>query len=302
MKAFAKRIIKGARNKLIKQEPLTAFGEKIQQRNRRLWTEPHAGFHSGATCKSELLMRTDPLDAWHCCPLWQRKLSNKWNSREFVSKFGVRVPDLYWHGRNIQELDFQNLPSHYVIRSAIGHSGKNIFVMAEGVNLLDKKEYTEAELRKALSRIIDDNPSTLLLVEEFLKTESGEYQLPVEYKIHTFNDRIAGIYVVRRETLKQAKHRFYTADWEPFSELMIRIHPLDELMSPPNCLEEMLTYARTLGKAYNAFVRIDFYATDKGCVFGEFTPTPTLGMAYTPYASQYFMKLWQETYPDPEHI
>lgn len=302
MNAFIKKIIRGTRNKLVKQKPLTAFGEKIQQRNYRLWTEPHLGRHDGDTCRNELLMRTDSLEAWHCCPLWQRKLSNKWNSREFASKLGIRVPDLYWHGRDLRELDFRNLPSHYVVRSAIGHSSKGVFVMAEGVNLLDTKAYSEAELKKVLARVVEENPATLLLVEEFVKTESGQYQLPVEYKVHTFNDHIAGIYVVRRKTVKQAKHRFYTAEWKPFSEVMMRTHPLDDLTNPPKCLEEMLAFARTLGKAYGAFVRIDFYATDKGCVFSEFTPTPTLGRGYTPYASQYFLKLWQETYPDLEHI
>jgi hypothetical protein len=51
-------------------------------------------------------------------------------------------------------------------------------------------------------------------------------------------------------------------------------YPLGEVQRPPKCLSEMIEYARRLSKAYEIFCRIDFYATDKGAVFGEFTPTP----------------------------
>nr|MDQ3398613.1 hypothetical protein [Deinococcota bacterium] len=145
-------------------------------------------------------------------------------------------------------------------------------------------------------------PLTYVLVEEFVRTESSEYRLPNEYKVHIFNENIATIQVIRRKRRKEAIHRFYTEAWEPFDDVMNSGYPLDVFLEPPQCLDEMLRAAKTLGKAYNAFVRIDFYATDRGCVFGEFTPTPNRGVAYTDYASDYFEKLWRETYPDPNHI
>ena len=42
------------------------------------------------------------------------------------------------------------------------------------------------------------------------------------------------------------------------------------------------------------FVRIDFYATDKGAVFGEFTPTPFRGLFFTPHADKLFIPLWDQ--------
>ena len=43
-----------------------------------------------------------------------------------------------------------------------------------------------------------------------------------------------------------------------------------DLPPRPKCWDEMVQQARTLGDAVGAFSRIDFYATTKGPVFGEF--------------------------------
>ena len=40
---------------------------------------------------------------------------------------------------------------------------------------------------------------------------------------------------------------------------------------------------KKLGKELNCFMRIDMYATNKGPVFGELTPTPEGGIGYTDF-------------------
>ena len=62
---------------------------------------------------------------------------------------------------------------------------------------------------------------------------------------------------------------------------------------PPRCADEMCAAARRLGAAYGTFVRIDLYAGSRGCVFGEFTPTPRLGRGYTDDAEEYLGDCWQ---------
>ena len=37
-----------------------------------------------------------------------------------------------------------------------------------------------------------------VLVEEFIKTETGEYELPIEYKCHVFGETVGAIEVIRR--------------------------------------------------------------------------------------------------------
>lgn len=63
---------------------------------------------------------------------------------------------------------------------------------------------------------------------------------------------------------------------------------------PPVCLPEIIEQAITLSKTYELFVRIDFYATDNGAVFGEFTPTPGLGYGFTPFADKLLTSYWDK--------
>ena len=50
-------------------------------------------------------------------------------------------------------------------------------------------------------------------------------------------------------------------------------------------------------QSYKIFIRIDFYATDKGAVFGEVTPTPSLGIGFTPFANKLLTKYWDKFCP-----
>ena len=55
----------------------------------------------------------------------------------------------------------------------------------------------------------------------------------------------------------------------------------------------MIFFAKKIGKAYDHYIRLDFFQTDKGPVFCEFTPTPCLGLHVTETGNQYLMKYWK---------
>jgi hypothetical protein len=275
------------------------FSERIQKRYRLFWRKRRFTRHGPERCRDTLLRCDDPPEAWHCCRYWQRKLSNKWNSREFARRHGVAVPELYWHGRSLEELCFDALPDCYVIRPTTGHSARNVFAMAEGVNLLDGKPWSEDRLREALRALLAEpwNARLQLLVEEFVGADDGERKLPTEFKLHTFGDRVAAIGVVERGP-DGARGGYYTADWTPLPEPLVPSRGAIPPQPPPDCLGSMLEAARTLGRAYGSYVRVDLYATPRGCVFGEFAPTPRLGRGFTAHAERYFEDLWRETMPD----
>ena len=67
---------------------------------------------------------------------------------------------------------------------------------------------------------------------------------------------------------------------------------------PPLCLSEMVACVRRLGAAYETYVRVDMYASDRGCVFGEFSSTPAEGRNFTPFGNRYLGELWERTFPD----
>jgi hypothetical protein len=281
------------------------FSERIRVRQGLWWAKPNKWLnresyrHPFHRFKETHLLRSkdDPEHKWRCCGLWQRALNNKWNAREFAQRYGYRVPALYWYGRRAGALPLDSLPTHFVIRPAWGTARKGVYVLAHDRDLLHDRAYSKDELRAQVRRDHGRISRFPILVEEFVKTETGDYALPTEYKCHTFGATVGAIQVVQRAG-RQARHRFYTASWDPFEDQMSTHNPPADHTDPPRCLEEILACARTLGVAYGTFVRIDCYATNGGCVFGEFSSTPANGLDFTAFADAYFGELWDATFPD----
>ena len=291
------------RNGFSKGTILVLFSERIIKRWRHWWAPPQS---FGVSACKERIHRlkeryavrngNDAESDWQCCEFWQRTLIYKWNAREFAQKHGCRVPSLYWFGRKLSTLPFESLPDCYVVKPNLGFSRNHVYVMARGTDLLRNESYTNAQLTETLREVTRGILGVPVLVEEFVKDEQGEHKLPTEYKCHLFGEKIAAIQVIQRMDNVRAKHRYYTENWEMFEDPMSTILPLDDIRRPPRCLDEMRASARTLGKAYGTYVRADFYASEAGCVFGEFSSTPSLGETFTPYANHYFGALWQETF------
>lgn len=268
--------------------PKTDFSKRIKSRHRVFWQPPDAEL-----IRNTPMSATDPIEKWRDVTYWQRKLSNKHNSREFAKMHGCKVPDLYWKGRNIDELPFDELPQNYVIRPTIGHSCNSVFVMKDGLNLFDKKSYTTSEIQACLRTNLNNNVQLEFLVEEFLVNEDGKYDILTDYKFYAFNGNIAAILVINRLSPKTGFQTAYTERWMPTSEL-VTSYPKGELQNPPACFKEMVEGVKKLSKAYEIFVRVDYYATNKGAVFGEFSPTPSLGNNSTPFARKLFKSFWAE--------
>jgi hypothetical protein len=282
------------------------FSRRLQTRARIWWGKPNkwrnreSYSHLLHRIAENHLLRSkdDPDDRWHCCDLWQRTLSNKWNAREFVQRYGCRVPALYWYGWRVGRLPAARLPEHFVIRPVFGEMCRGVYVFAGAQELLRQRSYTTAEWRAQLRRDRGRISRFPTLVEEFVKSEAGEYRLPVNFKFHTFGETIGMIQVVQRTNIDEAVHAFYSPSWERVDDQFnVRCTPGPDV-DPPRCLDELLACARRLGVAYGTYVRVDLYATERGCVFGEFSTTPDAGKGFTPFIEQYFEELWRATFPD----
>lgn len=233
------------------------------------------------------------MEKWKEGNNWQRKLSNKYNSREFAKKHNCKVPELYWKGSDYNTIDFNDLPAHYVIRPVTGHSCGLVFLMNNSNNLMDGKDYLPGEIKKALSAPLQENKNAVFLLEEFLKTEQGEYKIPDDYKFYMFNGNVGCIQIINRLSGTDGYTSWYNKDWKPLPNFTAN-YPDGKEQAPPACLLEMTAAAERLSKAYQIFCRIDFYATDKGAVFGEFTPTPALGKGFTPAGDKLLTAYWDK--------
>jgi hypothetical protein len=267
------------------------FPDRIRNRNRVFWSAPDA-----KQIKITKNTKADPLSKWQDAPNWQRKLSNKGNSREFAELFGARLPALYWKGSDVDQLDFATLPNHYVIRPTIGFGSNQVFIMNNGTNLFDCRRYEPEEIRTILKNMISNREGLEVLVEEFLQNEKGEYGIQTDYKFYCYKGEIACCWVINRESPKSGNGSYYDLNWNKIKMVNTTYpHKFDPIK--PKCYEEMIEQARKLSIPYDIFVRIDFYATPKGAVFGEFTPTPCMGKMYTSFGKKLLLDYWDKYCP-----
>ena len=136
-----------------------------------------------------------------------------------------------------------------------------------------------------------------VLAEEFVGDAHPDARLPLELKLHMFNQHIGAIHLIERSSAKgQTRGRFYSASWEPFHDPMNRLYPLADGIPAPRWLPELLQAGKRLGQAYGTYVRVDFLVAGDGVVFGEFATTPVGG--WTAFADEHLGRLWQETLPE----
>ena len=274
------------------------------ERRHALWfrTE-HKNIHSRAECQQPM-SEDCTLDDFKCCPFWQRKLSNKWNARLLAQKLGIPVPDLYWYGtaEQIDQIPFDKLPSHYVIKPTSAWSCLGVFVMKNGVNLFDQKSYTPETLQVALKKIAKQFPKSRFMIEQMVQNEHGEYGVPIDFKCHLFGKQLESILAIRRKDGHSGWAAFYDHEWNHKGgaspdEPTLHIAPYKaEKLPAPKCLKEMVKYAEKLGKFYGSFVRMDFFATPLGAVFCEVTPFPNAGGNFNAY-SEKWLPVWKKLDP-----
>lgn len=264
------------------------FSYHLKHRHKLFWSDPNA-----ETVRNTIMSAWDPIEKWRDVENWQRKLSNKYNSREFAKKYNCKVPQLYWRGRDVNDIDFESFPLNYVIRPTVGHSLCSVFLMQGVTNLLDSKIYLRDDIKKLLSKALSDNENLEFLIEEFVRTEEHEYRIPDDYKFYVFNGQIGCIQVINRVNGKKGYTSWYDREWNLLPNLTTN-YPDGDPQAKPACFFNMMELAKKLSEVYGIFVRVDFYATDEGAVFGELTPTPARGIGFTLWAEKLLGRYWEK--------
>jgi len=285
LEAFAKKS-KRFISKLVKSNG--TFAARIQKRHQEFWKVPDA-----EKIRNTIMEAHDPIEKWKDIKNWQRKLSNKYNAREFAKKHNCTVAELYWKGRDYNTINFNDLPENYVIRPTTGHSCGLVFLMKNSQNLLDGKTYSHEEIRKILAAALLENENLAFLIQEFVKTEDGLHNIPDDFKFYMYEGEVCCIQVINRLNRSEGFTSWYDENWHFISNLTIN-YPEGKEQNAPKYLTEMIAAAKRLSTAYEIFCRIDFYATDKGAVFGEFTPTPALGKGFTPAGDKLLASYWDK--------
>lgn len=252
------------------------FSEHIVSRNQRWWME------GGPTP-------------------WQGELSEKTAGRLWAEKQGLQVPKLIWSGKELSDIPkLSELPNKVVIKPSKGFSSNNVLCLIDRKNILDDSIWDDEKIQsefssdKFLGRV-----QPKWIVEEFLQPESFREDeiIPRDWKFYCFGDKIALIHAVLRKSeadVHQNIHHYFSGDLRQIQRRVSSPKPVPkEPLYFPECWDEMVSQVKALGKELGCFMRIDMYATNRGPVFGEFTPTPQGGIGYTEWADKYLATFWK---------
>lgn len=206
--------------------------------------------------------------------------ADKFKVRRLVEeKIGTKYLNICYRSYlDASEIDFESLPSSFVIKTTHG-SGMNIFV-TDKVNL--NKKNVIMQINKWLTT---DYSSTgrewiyqaiqpRIIIERLLKDGRGD--LPKDFKVFCFSG-IPKYIQVDVDRFSNHTRAFYDIDWvrQPFT---ILFENFQGDIPRPDSLTEMLECARVLAKGI-PFVRVDFYLLDR-VYFGEMTFYPENGAGF----------------------
>jgi hypothetical protein len=272
--------------------PGSSFADRLRRRELEWWGHRHP-IHRLRERQARR-SRDDPEAVWRCCAAWPRTVVDKWNGREFAARHGCRLPELHWAGSSPPDSVIASLPSDYVVRPLAGHSRRGVLVVADGWELIGDQALPREQLRNRLPRSPRLRRPAPMLIEERVRHEDSARRLPNEYKCHAFGETVCAINVVTRHGPGDATNRFFTSDWQAFDDPMAVELPMGPVVEQPSFLAELLERTIPMGRALRTYMRIDFFATERGLVFNEFSSVPGGVDGWTPFCNAYFGALWDE--------
>jgi hypothetical protein len=245
---------------------------------------------------------------------WYVFLNNKILGAEFALKFNCKIPKIYWKGsiNEFKELDLNEVPNAFVLKPSQLHSSRGVYLMVNGKDLFTKqklnnqclKENFLEDLSIGKEQLITSNnkkpfkspkigDEKEIIIEELIKDNIGEYGILQDYKFYMFNGVILFIEVINRVKGSYTSF-FYDENWNQIKEKILVNHQIEESRKPLQYLEEMKTQAIELSKVYDIFVRIDFFESKSGAIYGKFTPFPRLGKGFTDYGVKQIIQNWDK--------
>lgn len=203
----------------------------------------------------------------------------------YVDKIGVRnyiqdwglgnyLPKLYGVWDSFDEIDFNNLPNQFALKTNHG-CGNHVIVFDKEKLNIDLAKRTIGDALKFRGNKLESQYSLIrprIYAEELICEKIGE--LPEDYKFHTCNHIIKGVLVVAERTDDYHRVVFYDRFWTKMN--IIKANATNKQVEKPAKFEEMLNIAQIIANKFYQ-VRVDLYYVHDKIYIGELTFTPQGG-------------------------
>ncbi len=205
------------------------------------------------------------------------KLVDKYEVRPYLAERGFEdiLVRLYGIYDSVDQIDFESLPSSYVIKSTDGGGGNEVILVkdSKSVNICDLESTMKSWLVMNKSRL---NPGrewaytgigdTRIIIEEFIHAEEL-----IDYKFFCFDGVVKYLYVIDGRNLgENCRLGVYTPAFDKLPVYRADEKHQTTALAKPKNYDRMLEIAEQLSKGF-PHVRIDMYNVEGKIYFGEFT-------------------------------
>lgn len=175
--------------------------------------------------------------------------------------------------QNFDEINFEELPSSFVIKCTHFGGNKGVVVVP------DKSKINIKKIRKEINVVMKKNlfysgrewpyknVKPRIIVEKYVSDKSGILN---DFKLQTFNGKVAYSFVCTNRALGNVKYTFFDKNKKFIPVMQCGAKNDLENAKLPNNYEKFVELAERLAKNLPE-VRVDFYDVDGKIYFGELT-------------------------------
>ena len=220
-----------------------------------------------------------------------RSCVDKFEVREYIKSKGLESILIKNYGvyNSIDEINFDDLPNEFVVKSTDGSGGINVAICNDKSSFDAEKNADAFNVGYKLTKIHPGREWAYvglkhkIIVEELLVNEKHPEAGVDDYKIFCFNGEPRCI-VVDTDRYILHKRNFYDEVWNNLN-VTSDAPACDREIQKPENFDEMMQVAKILSKDF-PFVRVDLYNVSGKIYFGELTFYPWSG--YVPFTPDEF--------------
>jgi len=202
------------------------------------------------------------------------KIVDKYEVKNIISK---KIGDKYiiptlgvWNSP--EEIDFDSLPSQFVLKTTFGGGGDGIVICR------DKSKLSIDETIKKLKKSFNTDPyirarewpyknvPRRIIAEQYMEDDSGELR---DYKFYCFNGE-PKVMLVASNRFTNHNFNYFDMDFNVLPITSAMGAQSDVKMARPEGFDEMKEVAKKLSRDF-AHVRVDLYSSGGNVLFGELT-------------------------------
>ncbi|MGB8452075.1 MAG: ATP-grasp fold amidoligase family protein [Anaerocolumna sp.] len=214
------------------------------------------------------------------------KCCDKYTVREYVESkgCGAILNVLIWEGFNPGDIPFDSLPERFVIKVTHGSTFNIICTDKSKLNQQDViancKKWLKVKFLPCYGEWFYGIEKPRIIIEGYL--DNGNDGLR-DYKVYCFNGIPRYISVDSGRGTGEHFKDIYDTGWNLQYGFEMAYKCTNEPERKPDCLNELLTYAKILSEDF-LHARVDFYIVNAKIIFGEITFTNSAGFGtVSPY-------------------